>query len=228
MDFIQGGSGKPKPKGRPDQKVAKVKQITAKPVDETELPIRIEVSQKGTVASVVPGSVWRQTAFRWEPKPFATMSDELNEKFIEPSVQDASLVRFIKKPFQPMIYGVAGNPDDAKAKLFAAYLVDKHCKRVKGDANPWWINLVGGFDNQWLDPQRPRPSMIVLTNLTPQSTNQKLEKARDILETYPDIPRIVVVAGADPLSFLATRLHVAVHGLAYFCEALIKNKIEVI
>jgi hypothetical protein len=225
MDFIKGGAGKPK---RPTKAAPKVKQVTARPVDESELPSKIEVTQKGTVASIVPGSVWRQSAFKWDPKPFATMSDELNEKFIEPSVQDSSLVRFIKKPHQPMIYGVAGNPDDSKAKLFAAYLVDIHCKRLKGDANPWWINLVGGFDNQWLDPQRPRPSMIVLTNLTPQSTNQKLEKARDILETYPDVPRIVVVAGADPLSFLATRLHVAVHGLAYFCEALVKQKIEVI
>jgi len=221
MEFIKPGSGKPK-------RATKVKQVVAEPVDESEIPIRIEVQQKGTVASVVPGSVWRQTPFRWEPKPFATVSDELNEKFIEPSVQDASLVRFIKKPHQPMVYGVAGNPDDSKAKLFAAYLVNVHCKRLQGDANPWWINLVGGFDNQWLDPQRPRPSMIVLTNLTPQSTSQKLEKARDILETYPDVPRIVVVAGADPLSFLATRLHVAVHGLAYFCEALIRQKIEVI
>ena len=223
MDIIRAG------KGRPGQKpVPKVKQVTAKPVDDSELPNRIEVSQTGQAAAVVPGSVWRQPAFKWNPVAFATQSDELNEKFIEPSVQDSSLAKFLKTPFRPIVYGVAGNPDDMKAKLFAAYLLEAHCKRLGSDSNPWWINLVGGFDNPWIDRDRPRPSMIVLCNLTPQSTNQKLEKARDIIETYPDVPRIVVVAGADPLSFLATRLHVPVNGLAYFCEALVRQKIEVI
>lgn len=223
MDFIKPGKGKPG-----QQKVAKVKQVTARPVDEADLPRKIEVVQKGTVAQTVPGSVWRQSAFKWDPRAFATNSDELNEKFIEPSVQDASLVRFIKKPTQPMIYGVAGNPDDTKAKLFAAYLMDRHCKKMGSDANPWWIQLTGGFDNPWISEGRARPTMIVLCGLTPQSTNQKLEKARDIIEAYPNVPRIVVVAGADPLAFVATRLHVPVHGLAYFCEAIVRSKIEVI
>lgn len=222
MEFIKPG------KGKPSQKVAKVKQVVARPVDESDLPSRIEVAQKGTVAQTVPGSVWRQSAFKWNPVPFATQSDELNEKFIEPTVQDQSLVQFIQKPTRPMIYGVGGNPDDTKAKLFAAYLMQRHCKKLGSDANPWWIGLTGGFDNQWLDTNRARPTMIVMCGLTPQSTNQKLEKARDIIECYDTVPRIVVVAGADPLSFLASRLHVPVHGLAYFCEAIVKSRIEVI
>lgn len=224
MDIIKGGSRK-----TPSKKVvAKVKQVTAAPVDESELPIRIEVSREGTVQQVVPSSVWRQSPFKWNPQPFATQSDELNEKFIEPSVQDASLVRFLRKPHEPMIYGVGGNPDDTKAKLFAAYLVSAHCKALKGDANPWWINLLGGFDNTGLDDTRSRPSMIVMCNLTPQSTNQKLEKARDIIESYPNVPRIIVVAGADPFVFLAGRLHVPVNGLAYFCETLVRQKVQII
>lgn len=221
MDFIRPGKSKP-------SKVAKVKQVTARPVDEQDLPSKIEVAQKGTVGQTVPGSVWRQPAFKWDPVAFATQSDELNEKFIEPTVQDQSLVQFIKKPTRPMIYGVGGNPDDTKAKLFAAYLMAAHCKKMGSDANPWWIGLTGGFDNPWLDTNRARPTMIVICGLTPQSTNQKLEKARDIIETYENVPRIVIVAGADPLSFLAARLHVPVHGLAYFCEAIVKSRIEVI
>jgi hypothetical protein len=224
MDIIKGGSRK----AMPSKKSVKIKQVTAAPVDESELPIRIEVVREGTMQQVVPSSVWRQAPFKWNPQAFATQSDELNEKFIEPTVQDASLVRFLRKPHAPMIYGVAGNPDDTKAKLFAAYLLAAHCKALRGDANPWWINLVGGFDNQWLDDTRSRPSMIVMCNLTPQSTNQKLEKARDIIESYPNVPRVVVVAGADPLAFLAGRLHVPVNGLAYFCEALVKQRVQIL
>jgi hypothetical protein len=224
MDIIKGGPSKPSK----NKQAVRVKQVTAKPVDESELPIRIEVPKDGLVSRVIPGSVWRCPAFKWKPEPFATSSDELNEKFIEPSVQDASLVRFLKKPTTPMIYGVSGNPDDMKAKLFAAYLLHAHGTALKGDANPWWVTLTGGFDNPWIDGSKSRPTLIVLSNLTPQSTNQKLEKARDIIETYPDVPRIIVVAGADPLAFLAGRLHVPVNGLAYFCEALVRKKIEVV
>lgn len=223
MDFIKAGSGRPGQK-----KVARVKQVTARPVDEADLPNKIEVAKQGTVGQTVPGSVWRQSAFKWRPQAFATQSDELNEKFIEPTIQDQSLAQFIKRPSRPMIYGVSGNPDDTKAKLFAAYLMAAHCKTLGSDANPWWIQLTGGFDNPWIDRDKARPTMIVLCGLTPQSTNQKLEKARDIIEAFPNVPRVVVVAGADPLSFVSTRLHVPVHGLAYFCEAIIRSKIEVV
>lgn len=229
MEVFKPGKNKPVRKGsRVPEREVKVKQIKGKPVNDTDLPSKIEVEHSGTVAATVPASVWRQPPFKWDPQTYTTESDELNQKFIESTAQDASLVRFLKKPALPMIYGVGGNPDDTKAKLFAAYLMAAHCRRFKSDANPWWINLIGGFDNPWIDGSRSRPTMIVITNLTLQSTNQKLEKARDIIETYPDVPRIIVCAGADPFAFLAGRLRVPVHGLAYFCESIVKQKIQVI
>jgi hypothetical protein len=229
MEIYKPGKSKPVPKGTPrgNEKQLRVKQIKSKVVD-TDLPTRIEVEQSGTIATTVPGSVWRCRSFKWDPQAFAVESDELNHKIIEPTVQDHSLASFLDEPYTPMIYGVGGNPDDTKAKLFAAYLLAAHCKHQKGDANPWWINLTGGFDNQWISGDKSRPSLIVLANLTPQSTNQKLEKARDIIETHPDVPRIIVVAGADPFTFLVSRLHVPVNGLAYFCESIIKQRVEII
>lgn len=231
MEFSKGGKQKPgsvKKRTAADPEVKmKVKQVKAAEVDDSELPSKIKVDHSGQVAVVVPSSVWRCRPFKWDPQTFATESDELNQKFIEPSVQDASLLEFMENPASPMIYGIAGNPDDQKAKLLAAYLMDVHCKRFRNGANPWWINLTGGFDNPWLDKER-RPSMIVIAGLTPLSTNVKLEKARDILETHTDIPRLVVVAGQDPLSFLSRRLFVPVNGLAYMCEALIKRAVEIV
>lgn len=225
MEFIK--PGKPKPKAAVD-KAVKVKQIKAGAYDDSVLPTRIEVEQQGTIATTVPSSVWRCKPFKWDPQAFALESDDLVQKIIEPSVQDKSLARFIKNPSLSMIYGVSGNPDDLKAKLFAAYLMDVHCKRYRADSNPWWVNLTGGFENPWINGDRSRPTMIVLTNLTPQSTNLKLEKARDIIESFPDVPRIVVVAGQDPMSFLSTRLHVPINGLAYMCEAVVRRKVEMI
>lgn len=225
MEVFKGGGQQ---RGRREQTM-RVKQVKSrKEVDESEIPLRITVPEQGTVYATVPHSVWRCKAFKWEPKAFVVGNDELNQKFIEPSVQDASLVKFIKNPSAPMIYGVAGNPDDLKAKLFAAYLMDTHCRRYKMDCNPWWVNLNAGFDNPWVAKDRPMPSLVVITGLTDKSTNHKLEKARDILEMYPDVPRIVVIAGADPFTFLATRLHLPINGLAYFCEAIVRQKVEVL
>jgi hypothetical protein len=197
-------------------------------VVDTDLPTKIEVHAKGSIMNVVPGHVWRTKAFKWNPLTFATEAEQLNSKFIEPSKQDKSLSMFIKNPETPMIYGVSGNPDDSKAKYFAAYLIDLHMKHLKADANPVWATLYGGFDNPYLSNDKASPTILVISNLTPNSTTTKLEKARDLIEAFPDIPRIVLCAGMDPLSFLTTRLHVPVHGLAYFSEALIKARVEII
>jgi hypothetical protein len=190
--------------------------------------IKIEVKQGPQIRAIVPSHVWRTSAFKFDPVPFVPDAETLDGKFIEPKVQVASLRRFLKNPEVPMIYGISGNPDDSKAKYFAAYLVEAHLKALGSDANVVWNPVFGGFDNPLMDHDRAPPTMIVLTNLTALSTPMRLEKARDIVEKHPDVPRIVVIAGCDPLSFLATKLFTPINGLAYFSESLIKQRVEVV
>jgi hypothetical protein len=206
----------------------KERRVRERPSEDAGLPKLIEIDRKHGVERIVPGHVWRTKAFKWSPQTFATESEQLNSKFIESTVQDKSLAKFIENPCRSMIYGVGGNPDDAKAKYFAAYLVALHMQHLKGDANPVWATLYGGFDNHYLDKERAPPTLIVITNLTVNSTAFRIEKARDIIEAYPNVPRIVVCAGLDPMSFLATRLFCPVHGLAYFIDSIVKKKIDII
>jgi hypothetical protein len=198
-----------------------------------EIPKRIEVKPSVSLREVVPGSVWKQGPFKWDPMAFACESEKLNEKVIEPIVQNKSLLQFMSEPDLPLIYCVSGNPDDAKAKLFAAYLVQIHQQRLGLKANVVWHTMFGGFDNPLLKEYdlidgKAEPSMIVISNLTPNSPGLKLDKTRDLLERFENIPRIVVVAGEDPMSFMTTRLYSAINGLAYFSESLVKKKIEII
>lgn len=44
-------------------------------------------------------------------------------------------------------------------------------------------------------------STLVLTNLADNSTREKIEKARDLLDLYSSRPCVLVVAGMDPLAF---------------------------
>lgn len=219
MNVIRGGEGY-----RPKKREAKDDDL----VNDLDLPTKIEVRNHGQIANIVPGHVWRTKAFKWQPLAFATESEQLNSKFVESGTQDKSLAMFLKNPRTPMIYGISGNPDDSKAKYLAAFLVAAHMKTLGTDANPVWAPMYGGFDNPYMSDDKAKPTLLVLTNLTPNSTTFKLEKARDLLEKFSDIPRIVVVAGMDPMSFLTTRLHVPIHGIAYLSEGLVKQKVEVI
>ena len=172
---------------------------------------RIKVDR--AIEHLVPSSVWAQKPFKFDPAGFIPESPRIEKKIVEASAQTKSLTSFVQDPTRPMIYIVAGNPDDSKAKYFAAYLVAVHVQRLQVKSNVVWDVLHGGWDNLTLKAEPM--SMLVLSNLTDQSSKVKLEKARDLVEKWSTIPRILVCAGEDPISF-ATRMRIAAHGIAYF------------
>lgn len=198
-----------------------------------ELPKTITVRDKERLTSIVPGHVWRQGPFKWDPVPFAVESDRLHERIIDPAEQERSLQLFLDNPTRRMVYGVSGNPHDGKAKLFAAYLVSEHLRHRGLGAHVVWHTVYEGFDNKLLreydevDGKSP-PTLLVLTNVTPNASSTRLGKVRDLLERFSDIPRIVVMAGEDPLSFFTTRLYYKINALAYFSESLVKRKVEIL
>lgn len=164
-------------------------------------------------------------ALKWDPQAFVVESARLDGKVIEASVQRNSLLTFAANPKRAMTYIVAGNPDDKDARYFAAYLAQLHLSALGLEANIKWETMVGAFDNPAM---REEPSLLIITNLTPRSSNLKYEKTRDLIERHARIPKIIVVAGEDPISFAATRLHAPVHAIAYFGSAVSKTFNEVI
>lgn len=230
MIEIKKGTANPRAKIRPERS----RQVKAKEVPiEGKPPSTITVSKTDNIKAVVPGSVWRQGPFKWDPTDFVTESEKLNDRIIDFRLQNVSLLNFKEDPSKPVIYGVAGNPDDSKAKLFAAYLIQLHQSELAGHHNVVWHTMYGGYDNTLMKEykdvdSKSEPTMLVLSNLTPSSTNVKIEKTKDLIERFSNIPRIIVCAGEDPMSFLHTRLFVPVNAIAYFCEAIVKRRIEVI
>lgn len=162
---------------------------------------------------------------KWAPTAFTVESPRLEQRIIEASVQEASLAAFTANPRRAMTYVVAGNPDDKDAKYFAAYLTQLHIQALGINAEPRWESMTGVFDNPAM---KENPTMLVVTNLTPRSSNLKFEKTRDLLERHAAIPKVLVVAGEDPISFAATRLYAPVHALAYFGSPTSRTFNEVI
>lgn len=174
----------------------------------------IDVPKTSRARTIVPGHVFRQTAFNWEPQAFAVEHEKFDGKLVSETPQKQSLETFIANPGYKGIFGVAGNPDDQMAKYFAAYLVHQHMQTYPSGAVHWEV-LYGGFENKLLTQPKDGISMLVLSNLTVDSTQSKLEKARDLLEYYSNIPRIVVIAGTDPMSFLCGKLYCPVNAMVY-------------
>jgi len=80
--------------------------------------------------------------------------------------------------------------------------------------NFYWHSVYGGYH----DPLRDDPDfakkalencgLLVIGNIAINSVPVKIEKVRDLLTKYSDIPRIVATGGVDPVVFAKTILHV--------------------
>lgn len=183
---------------------------------------RLKVTDKSIKALLGPYDMrW----LKWDPISFALESTRLENKLIDSSVQIKSLEAFRENPKRAMTYIVSGNPDDKEARYFAGYLAQLHSEGLGINADVRWETIVGNFENPGL---REEPTMLVITNLTPRSSNLKYEKTRDLIERHSSIPKVIVVAGEDPLSFAATRLYTPCHALAYFGAKISKTLNEVI
>lgn len=158
------------------------------------------------------GGNYPKQGIKWEPKGFVVESPRLKSRIIDAEVQDEGLAAFEANPRQPMTYMVAGNPDDRDALYFAHYLMQLHKAAVKLP-DIAYIPVLGTFEP--LLAKDASPTMIVMTNLTIKSSNLKYEKVRDVVVTHRSVPIVIVVAGEDPISFAAARLHLACHAIAY-------------
>ena len=153
---------------------------------------------------------------KFDPPTFVVESKKLDNRMIEASRQVKSYEDFKANPRRPVTYVVAGNPDDLKARYFAYHLAEIHMQALGAKEDVKFETMLGNFNNPLIVNSEASPTLLVVSNLTIRSSNLKFEKTRDLLERFPKIPKIIVVAGEDPISFAATRLHVPCHAIAYF------------
>lgn len=157
----------------------------------------------------------------------------LKMRRIPKSRQIAHLNDVCNKPFaNPYIMVVASMPNDAKAKLTAAAIMERavtdHIRGKQGKLTysrslPLWHTLTGSFADELRDSREESPSLLILSNVSTDSSNVKIEKLRDILEKFNSTPRIVVLTGSDPITFVNTRLRVAINYCLYLSTS---HKVE--
>ncbi|QZE60076.1 hypothetical protein pEaSNUABM35_00159 [Erwinia phage pEa_SNUABM_35] len=161
---------------------------------------------------------------------YKSISPYFKGKVVGKAKQLTHLARMIQDPFKadPRITVISSFPNDYRAKMAALSIFNAAVEDSETTAlKPRWVTLYGDrFDYEQLKSKRP--SLLVLTNVTLDSTSYKIERLRDILEMFPKIPRIVVTGGSpDPLELFTKRIHLqAQTGISIGPAHVVSNLLE--
>lgn len=152
---------------------------------------------------------------KWLPEDFVIKSISVRK-------QALNLEKVLNNPLRGNYIAAIGSyPSDSRAKLVAANIMNQAMSQQmkgvhRGRAYPLWHKVFGGrFDPIRDSREHEHLSMIVLSNVSHDSTPDKLEKLRDLLEKFDSIPRIVVVNGGDPVTFFAEKVRMPLNYAFY-------------
>jgi hypothetical protein len=188
--------------------------------------MKVEVDsklRKHLLSRGLPPDILGQRPFDIEPFTTSISSEVegLKTRRQPKAVQLLAHKNVVEQPFSdPYLYLIGSSPNDAKAKCVAAHIMscatqmqldNRISKTTKGRQTPLWHTLTGSWQDKLRDRQEDQPSMLIISNITVDSTAVKLEKLRDLCELYSNIPRIIVFTGTDPITFANTRLRLAVN-----------------
>lgn len=165
-----------------------------------------------------------QKPFKFMPTSFTSSVPGLKPKMITRETQIEKLQDFLDDPFRPVTYCVVSAPTDGMAKLLAAFMM-QHALMCARTTLPVWHDLTQSFKNSLIE-DNISASLLVLNNVGATSTPAKIEKLRDLLTHYADIPRVVVATGCDPFAFFTQHLFMPMNACAYMTTDQVKKNYE--
>lgn len=130
----------------------------------------------------------------------------LRPKAIERDSQIKDYLSVMKDPAaNPYVYVVGSEPSDKRAKYLASSIACRYLEMYPTASKGLVCHtLTGSYKDYYRDHSDNKvgkPKLMILSNITAESTEVKIEKLRDLLELYSDIPRIVCITGVNPLTF---------------------------
>ncbi len=142
----------------------------------------------------------------------------MHSKIVSVRKQLAALTSIVENPIRARYTACFNSfPSDLLAKHLAIHVFDLafkawQSKHRPGRVQPLWHRAYGGLSDGLRDRKSDEmPSLLVISNVNDTSSNYKLEKVRDLLEMFADIPRIVVTSSRDPVTFFSTKLRFPVN-----------------
>lgn len=136
-------------------------------------------------------------------------------KIIKSAKQIEAYDHIYKNPFKvPYVMCISSTRTDLRAKYVAAHLLNRAIdaynvtRYTTTRLLPAWHTLTGSYQDEIRDriyqtKKGKKPALAVFSNVAANSSEVKLEKLRDLLELYADVPRVVAITGEDPYTFFA-------------------------
>lgn len=123
----------------------------------------------------------------------------------------------LSKPFFAVLSGEYH--DSVPAQVALALCV--HSVRDNKSKAFHWHSLTGSPGNPLLDNDVRRADMegvhlLIISGVAGNSTNMKVEKLRDLLTHYGNIPVVLVLSGANPLEYCFHTLHIKPNYVVHF------------
>jgi len=180
---------------------ARVKLLKSQGVDGTALQVmRQPFLLDDALVSITP------MVPKWLPEDYPIPKTSVRR-------QVETCYRLLSNPLHGSpIIGIGSMVTDERAKFMAMNIMNAAIDQQrsgshKGKMLPVYHRVMGGFHDELLaEKTRRNISMLIIANVGIDSTQLKIEKVRDLLEKYDNIPRIVVVNGCDPVSFFAEKM----------------------
>lgn len=231
------------------KKLGKIKKLTrrknvdnVKPVkrrqrDDTliEIPKEEKVISKLLITRGLPKQVLSSKSFILSDSlcSFTSEVEGLKPRRISKEKQIAFIQKVLENPFfAPYIMCISSNPNDLKAKQLAAFIMARaiklqpSIKKLSQKELPIWHTLSGGFKNPLIDSPN-KASLLIISNAPSNATNVKMESLRDALESYNNIPRIVITTGTDPVTLFNSTLHLHLNMCAMLTNQIVKKAVEI-
>lgn len=171
----------------------------------------------------VPGHIFRERPFKTEDY-IRSYTDSTSKSPVQVSIkkQIKWLNDVMVDPLgDPYVMCISSEPSDLRAKMVAAEImlsVKKNPDTVREKIR--WITPVGAF-RKIKEPFK----LIVIDNITGNSTAQRIENVRDLLVMHPNIPRIVVTSGIKPIELFRVKLKHHLHRHLYLQSKKVQSAI---
>ncbi len=217
-------------------------------IKKTDTAVQADKNLKNLLLSRgMPKVFFNFPAFALERALFAFVSSVDGMQPIQVSFkqQKEFIDKIMENPwFSPYTFCISSAPNDMQAKTMASYifsravslqlnrrlsselLTEKTQKRLLASSLPFWETLETGYESRVLT-YNERPSLLVMSSLTTNSTQYRVEKVRDLMERFADIPKILIVSGADPVTYFNKFLFLHLNGCCFLQNSSMKATVEV-
>lgn len=141
-------------------------------------------------------------------KSFRSATNPIDKKIITAQKQFEGLLSFLKNPKQQIVV-VSSLEGNGANVMFAASLMlhfTKYFIKQTELGRPFMYRVYGGRYDKLRDDLNFKATIgllncLVLYNIADNSTLDKIEKVRDLLYMYENVPRVIVLDSDDPLKF---------------------------